>query len=145
MAQRKFDHIVLKRTVPADTSALRELRETVEQEALRFGFPGEIAATIALAVDEACANIIEHAYGEAKRRFLVEIGSVGEGFVVRLIDSGRPFTGPLPTKLDIHEKARKGRTGGLGLHIISKVMDDVDYSTMRGRKNVLRLVKYLPS
>ncbi len=131
-------------TVPARTEELREVREAVEREAIRFGFDAETAFRIALAVDEACANIIEHAYRDAKESaFSVEIITDSDRFEVTLYDSGKHFQpGRLP-RLDILQRARDHRQGGLGLHIINIVMDAVDYGITANRRNCLRLVKYL--
>ena len=131
-------------TVPARTEELRVVREAVEREAIRFGFDPETAFRIALAVDEACANIIEHAYRDRMdSNFSVEIATDSNQFVITLYDSGTQFQpGRLP-RLDIRQRARDHRQGGLGLHIINIVMDAVDYGTTSNSRNCLRLVKYL--
>lgn len=133
------------RYVPAQTSALRELRGVVEREAINVGFAPEAVAQIVLAVDEACSNVIEHSLGGLPAKtFRIEIGSRNGRFVVTLTDSGRPFNGKLPEHLNLNELVTSGSSGGLGLHIIARVMDHVDYSSSPLRGNVLRLEKYLP-
>ena len=132
------------RTAPARTEELRVIREAVEREAIRFGFDPETAYRVALAVDEACANIIEHALQyAADENFSVEIMTEANQFVIKLFDSGEPFQpGALP-ELDLKRGAEEHRDGGLGLHIINLVMDIVDYVNTSERANCLRLVKYL--
>ena len=118
------------RHVPARTSALHEIRGVVEREALNAGFTPEAAAQIVLAVDEACSNVIEHSLGGLPATtFRIEISLQDGRFVVTLTDSGRPFNGRLPKHLDLHQLITAGSSGGLGLHIIARVMDRVDYSS----------------
>lgn len=133
------------RHVPAQTAALHELRGVVEREAINAGFAPEAAAQIVLAVDEACTNVIEHSLRDLPANtFRIEIGSRDGRFVVTLTDSGRPFNGKLPEHLDLHALVTSGSSGGLGLHIIARVMDHIAYSSNPLRGNVLRLEKNLP-
>ena len=53
-----------KQEVPSRTEELFGVRQTVENEALRFGFDADTAFRLALAVDEACTNIITHGYAD---------------------------------------------------------------------------------
>ena len=143
--KNRSDHTLrYKHTAPARTEELREVRDAVEREAIRFGFDSETAFRVALAVDEACANIIEHAYkGIADSQFSVEITTHSNQFVVTLYDSGKGYRPDRLPRLDIFQRAREHRHGGLGLHIINIVMDAVDYGVAPDRSNCLRLVKYL--
>lgn len=143
---RKMPQTILYReSVPTDTSALKGLRAVVEREALGAGFPAEVACQIVVAVDEACTNVIEHSFRNLPSgHFTIEIGADGDQFIVTLTDSGRPFNGHLPRHLDLSELVASGSSGGLGLHIIGRVMDIVDYSSGTSDRNVLRLVKRLP-
>ncbi len=134
------------RTTPARTEELHGIREAVEREAQEFGFDPDTAFRLALAVDEACANIIEHAYRDRPgSNFSVEIRTQGDMFVVTLTDSGTGFQPrPLP-RLDVRKHIREHHNGGLGLHIINLVMDAIDYDQTPERMNCLRLIKYLNS
>lgn len=150
MQPEKPDHTVLSHRFPAHLSELRDLRVNIEREALNFGFPESVAASIVLAVDEACANVIEHSYSSEEAlnsisatTLLVEVITNGSRFVVRITDSGDPYLGDRPGRLDLRQKVRSGSKGGLGLHIIHRVMDDVQYTAGTGPTNTLQLVKYL--
>jgi len=131
-------------TAPARTEELRVIREAVEREALCFGFDPETAYRVALAVDEACANIVEHAFRcVADESFSVEIMTEANRFVIKLFDSGKPFQPASLPELDLKKRAVEHQQGGLGLHIINLVMDIVDYVNTSERPNCLRLVKFL--
>ena len=79
-----------KQEVPSRTEELFGVRQTVENEALRFGFDADTAFRLALAVDEACTNIIKHSYGgNPSRTFDIEIATNGDHFIVVLTDHGK--------------------------------------------------------
>jgi anti-sigma regulatory factor (Ser/Thr protein kinase) len=134
--------ILLRRDVHARTVELRAVRMEVERHAVRFGFAKEIAFRIALAVDEACANIIEHAYrNDPHAHFSIEVATDGESFVVTLTDAGIPFSHRRIPALDLFRCAREQRKGGLGLHLITRIMDAIEYGETDDRMNRLRLIK----
>lgn len=143
--QQGSNHILrYSHTSPARTEELRHIREAVEREALNFGFDSETAFRLSLAVDEACANIIEHAYHDRPGgKFSIEILTQANMFVVTVTDSGKSFQpNPLP-RLDVRKHVRTRKSGGLGLHIINLVMDAIDYAETAEHQNRLRMVKYL--
>ena len=92
-------------------------------------------------------NIIEHAYGgEGKGELTVTHELIGEQFVITLADQGQSFDPAAVAKPEIPQSAddsEKLRVGGLGLHIIRQVMDEIEYNFSPG-KNVLLMRKNLP-
>ena len=83
---------------------------------------------IQMAVDEACANVIEHGYGEETEGEIALCCECAEGdFVVTIRDNARPFDPeavPLP---DITCSLEKRKRGGLGLYFMRKLMDEVRF------------------
>ncbi len=143
--QSQTHYIVrFKAGIPTRTEELHRIREVVEREAILFGFDKETAFRMALAVDEACTNIIKHSYsGNPSQVFEIEIGTLGDRFIVVLTDQGKSFDpGKLP-KLDMKRYFEQCARGGLGVHIIRLVMDDVAYHVTTSHANQLRMVKYL--
>ena len=85
----------------------------------------DIRATV-LAVDEACSNIMKHAYkGQTGHTITVKIEAGEEALQVELLDQGEPVdpNNIQPRKLD------EIRPGGLGVYLISALMDDVVFDT----------------
>lgn len=84
---------------------------------------------IELACDEACCNIIEHAYGgDCKGDINVAWQATDTYFIVILKDNGRPFDPdniPKPPKQP--ENLEDIKVGGLGLHFIHNLMDEVEF------------------
>lgn len=132
-----------KEGIPTRTEELHRIRQVVEEEAVRFGFDRETAFRIALAVDEACTNIIKHSYsGNPGQTFEIEIATRGDNFLVVLTDHGKSFDpGSLP-ELDMKRYFEQCLRGGLGVHIIRLVMDDVVYNVTTNHANQLCLVKH---
>jgi serine/threonine-protein kinase RsbW len=133
-----------KQAIPSRTEALSGVRQLVEQEAMRFGFDMETAFRLALAVDEACTNIIKHSYeGNPAQTFDIEIATVGDRFIVNLTDHGKHFDPCSLPKIDMKHYFEQMRRGGLGVHIIHLVMDDVKYNVTSNQLNQLHMVKHL--
>jgi len=126
---------------PVYLSGARQLVSSVAQ---RLGFDEMACSQIALAVDEALCNVIRHGYDRAVDRPIwlslwpVEEGKGGLRIVIE--DEAK--------QVDLDAiKSRKledVRPGGLGVHIIREVMDEVKYERREGAGMRLTLVKRVP-
>ncbi|MCB2205565.1 ATP-binding protein [bacterium] len=126
------------------------MRTFVSDAALRLGFQDDEVGQIELAIDEACTNIIKHAYkynpdGIIEIRLSTLKTDGKTKFIVDIFDSGISFDSSRYTAPDMKEYFKKLRHGGLGIVLMKKLMDEVEYGQMVGEKNSIRLVKYLPS
>ncbi len=131
-------------TISSRTENLRQAREFVAGLARDFGFDEEIVGMIALAVDEACTNIIKHAYQFAKDHSIeIMVDTDNGAFEIRISDDGRSFDPSVIQTPDMKEYLTHFRHGGLGLHLMRSLMDRVDYKS-QGNRNVVRMVKQLP-
>ena len=132
---------LLARDYPAYTSALTEIRAAVRQACLGAGCDEETIAAWVLAVNEACMNVIEHAYGSGRRgEIVLEIHDNGQEIEIVLTDFAAPIDldGVRPRALD------DLRPGGLGTHFMNTIMDRCVYSHLpAGGGNVLRMTKRL--
>lgn len=134
----------ISKTIRSRTDHLLEVREFVLDAARQFGFGEEEASKIVLAVDEACTNIIKHAYHYAPdKRIEITIYRQDGEFEVRITDEGKAFDPATVTLPDIKQHLTHYRRGGLGVYLMRKLMDKVEYSLSKGRKNEVRLTKYL--
>jgi serine/threonine-protein kinase RsbW len=133
----------VRQRVPSRTDELHRVRQIVENEAMAFGFDQETAFRLALAVDEACTNIIKHAYeGNPARSFDLEIVTADNTFRIVLTDEGKGFSPSKLPSLDMKRYFERMCRGGLGVHIIKLVMDDVDYAVAQNKYNRLSMTKY---
>jgi serine/threonine-protein kinase RsbW len=130
--------------VPSSTENLALIREFVSRIAAQAGLGEAEVGQLELAVDEACANVIEHAYGEDKAK-QVMIRAVFDEDTLRInvIDTGRGFIPGDVEQADLKDLIAKRRTGGLGMRLIKRLMDEVHYDIEPGKRNELRMVKKL--
>ena len=123
---------------------MSSVRERVRTSATQFGFDEDTVHRLVLAVDEACTNIIRHAYeGRTDCKIEMDILSDKKVWEVHLRDYGKKSD---PEKL-------KGRAlddikpGGLGLFFIQQAFDEVsfDLSVDVGTRLILKKLKNFPS
>ncbi|MBP1649056.1 MAG: Anti-sigma regulatory factor [Bacteroidetes bacterium] len=131
--------------IESRTDRLIAVREFVSASARKFGFSDEEVSKIALAVDEACTNIIKHAYKFDPTQYItVTIKPRGRTFEVSIKDTGRQFNPSDIMTPDMKEYLTHYRRGGLGIYLMKSLMDKVEYDIEPGKKNEVRLTKYLP-
>ncbi|MCH8567172.1 MAG: ATP-binding protein [Balneolales bacterium] len=129
--------------VSAMTENLQSVRDFVVSHARKHGFPDSETEEIRLAVDEAMTNVIKHAYEyDSSKRIYVSVGSDHENFWVAIQDTGQAFDISNYIEPDVAERVRQRKKGGVGVYLIKKLMDKVEYSTGR-TGNEIRLIKKL--
>jgi serine/threonine-protein kinase RsbW len=128
--------------VPSSTENLSMIRDFVGSIGERAGFDKRDLMQLELAVDEACANVIEHAYGsDTTREVTVKAVLDADAVEIRIIDTGKGFEPSDVLQQDLDKLISQRESGGLGMRIINRVMDEVQYEIVPGKKNELRMVK----
>ena len=131
-------------TVSSHAENLAVIREFVSRRAQQAGFDEETTNKIELAVDEACANVVRHAYHpditEHPLGVLIQINS--EKFQVTVSDRGHGFDIDAIKPVNLKEYISEHRTGGLGIHLMRTLMDEVSYDLKPGTLNRVTLIKY---
>ncbi|CAN5400152.1 ATP-binding protein [soil metagenome] len=115
-------------TVPATTDHLHEIREFLRARIRAAGFSEFEENGIVLAVDEACSNLIRHAYHNDPTQS-VEVALVIDPDVVTvsISDTATPFDPNSAQVPDMPTYLQERRNGGLGILIMRRVMDAIDY------------------
>jgi serine/threonine-protein kinase RsbW len=127
---------------PGRYSSLSEIAEIIKEKSFEAGLQDDSIYAVESAVDEACSNIIEHAYqGEDKGDILIEVEVIEEGIKIRLIDQGEPFQPEKIVSPDTDAPLSKRKPSGLGLYMMRKCMDEVNFNFSPGC-NTLTMVKY---
>ena len=128
-------------SIPSQTSYLGLVRDLTKKMAEAAGFDEATADRLALAVDEATTNVIEHAYnGAADKELEVRIEDRGPDFRVDVVDTGAMVDPRALPRVDLERYVTERRTGGLGVHLMEKIMDSVTFRRS-ARRNVCCLVK----
>jgi len=133
---------IFEMKVKSSTENLIVIREFVEEKALHTGLSRQIVDKIVLAVDEACTNIIKHAYNyDESAEFIIRVLISKTEFKVLLIDHGKSFDPNQIADPDMPTYLKQRRVGGLGLHLMRHLMDNVEYHSQAGDGNQLILTK----
>ena len=127
--------------VPSSTAYLSVLHEASKRAAQLAGLQEQDSENVALAVDECATNVIQHAYRGAKdRRVELRLEYRGVDLVIEVVDGGRPVDKKAVPKVDLERYAAERRKGGLGVHMMEKIMDSVTFHRV-ARRNVCRMLK----
>gem|GEM_PF-329817 len=113
--------------IPAEDDYLAGLREFVTQVGRKYGYSQALINAFKLAVDEAASNIIAHAYGDRAGYITIQALIKRRSLTVKLIDQGLYFHPDWAKAPDIQASADAKERPGLGIFVIRKLMDHVDY------------------
>jgi len=135
----------LKISIPAKTGLLKMVVDLTKHMALINEFNKNDAQKISLAVDEAVTNIIKHSYNyedenDIVMEFFVAKEEKENGLRILLTFSGKP---PVlkNDKIDINDMIKQKKKGGIGVEIMRKIMDSVQYGII-DNKNFCEMVKW---
>jgi sigma-B regulation protein RsbU (phosphoserine phosphatase) len=142
-ADQSIDGQIIRIRVPARPDRLKLIRTAAEQAAAYCGAGREWTQDLVMAVDEACQNIIRHAYGssEEKGDIMIDFVRESDALGVHLMDFAPPVDVEKIRSRDLNEV----RPGGLGVHLIKSVTDDARFlPPPPGVGNLFKLTKRLP-
>jgi anti-sigma regulatory factor (Ser/Thr protein kinase) len=117
------------------------VRHCVRQFLQSHAFPSRAIDLMVLGIDEACTNIIRHAYHQAEDQ-LISLSletTKDNGVRFRIRDYGDRFDATKPHGRSLDQV----RPGGLGVHLIQHAFDQIDYQQRR-RGTLLVLTKRMP-
>ncbi|MDX1972058.1 MAG: ATP-binding protein [Candidatus Sumerlaeia bacterium] len=130
---------------------LSTIRTIVTGLADQHGFPDDIIGQIEMAVDEACANVIRHAYtgvnlpNHQLYRIHLRIVLCNQAMTIHVIDNGIGLHNKPKGASNVEEYLQRGAKGGLGLHIMDRFMDEVSYQYPEDGGTHVIMKKYLPT
>jgi serine/threonine-protein kinase RsbW len=136
----------MKLTIQSQTEKLSYVREFISQAASKFGFDEESVHKIALAVDEACTNIIKHSYNYVPNKEIhIQIVTDDGNFEVIITHQGKLFDPQAIKPPDMRDYMIHYRKGGLGMHLMRSLMDKVEYRILPDHKSEVHLLKRKPA
>jgi serine/threonine-protein kinase RsbW len=116
------------KTFPAVLESLADISAFVNDATHLCKMTEREAWHVQLAVDEAATNIIQHAYGESGEGTLDLSWDIDAGVLTIILrDQGTPFEPAAVPVPDIHSSFEERQAGGLGIYLMNKLMDDVEY------------------
>lgn len=117
-------------TIPSKTELLKMVVELTKHIATINQFKSAESQKIALAVDEAITNVIKHSYLWKKDKDIrLEFFTNDNGLKIKIIFTGIP---PVLSRegVDLTRYIKEKRKSGLGLELMRKIMDSVEYKTV---------------
>ena len=132
-----------KLTIPAKLENLEAMLEFIVERAGTLGFDEKKKFQIKLAAEEALVNVINYAYPDKNGNIEITLTSRNnEALEIEIIDWGFAFDPLSLPEPNICAPLEERQIGGLGIHLIRKIMDEVRYKREDDR-NILSLVKKL--
>lgn len=130
-------------TVPGRFESLAQIAEFVQSAVGAAGWDDDESFRVQMAVDEACSNIIEHAYGPNQCGSIEVSCCVRDqgDLVITIRDSGRPFDPAVVPEPPIGASLDDLPEGGLGLYFMRKLMDEVSFRFDERGGNELTMIK----
>lgn len=127
--------------IAAELNNLAEIRCFVQETASALGADPAVIPNVILAVDEAVSNVIAHGYQGQGGNIEIEVSREGNVLVIRLRDEAPPFDPTSVPPPDLTLPLEQRAPGGLGIHLIRQLMDEMIHRVTPQGGNELTLVK----
>ena len=124
-------------TFLAKYTSLDDIRSYVAQAARNANLNDKAVYAVQLAVDEACTNIIDYAYGgESEKEIKLDCEITPDALIITIQDNGKPFDINAVSPPDVDLPLSERQVGGLGIFLINNLMDDVQHHTVGKTGNI---------
>jgi len=125
--------------IQSDPKYLSVIRTVTAKMGELYGLSESAIEDIKLAVDEACSNVIKHAYGgDTHQSILIRYKMTKKGFEVLIEDHGVKAQ---PESIE-GRNLEDIRPGGLGIHLIKRAFDIFQFDQRKRRGNRLKLIRF---
>lgn len=127
---------------------LAVVEEAVDEVAEKMSWPDKLTNQIQLMLEELIVNVIHYGHekeADASYDIHISLAAQADKVVLEIMDDGKPFN-PLQDgpQVDTHSDIDHRKIGGLGIHLVRKLAQDVQYCRERGM-NKLTVVKKVES
>ena len=129
-------------TVEATKENIPQVTAFVDRQLEDIGCPMKAAMQIDIAIDELFSNIAHYAYRSGTGPATVRVETVEDpmAVIITFLDHGVPYDPLKKEDPDISLSAEEREAGGLGIYLVKKSMDKLDYEYRDGQ-NILRIRK----
>lgn len=137
MGNSKNKHFVVENRI----EELSALAEKIEDLAEKWELSQALAMNINLVIEEAISNIIFYAFNDNdKHEIKISVSLNDNMLIIKITDDGIPFNPLAQEQPDINLPAEERPVGGLGIFLISQIMDEMHYARQKNQ-NILTLNK----
>jgi len=131
-----------KLSISSEMKNLSAISDMVSNFAKEAGLSDDDTFALQMATDEACANVIEHAYnGRPDGIVRIECRLADDEVILIIRDRGQPFDPQSVPRPDMTAPLSKRHEGALGLYLMEKLMDVVQFEFDPNRGNTLIMKK----
>jgi anti-sigma regulatory factor (Ser/Thr protein kinase) len=137
MGNRKIKHFVIENQI----GELSSLAEKIDDLAEEWELPMKLAMNINLVIEEAVSNIVFYAFANSNKHEIgISVSLNNSKLTIKITDDGIPFNPLSKQQPDITLPVEKRSVGGLGIFLISQIMDEMHYVRQKNQ-NILTLNK----
>ncbi len=123
-------------------SELESLNKVVAEFAERHRLSSKVLLNLSLALEEILTNVISHAYDDNdEHQIMVRLFLEQGQLKVEVEDDGRPFNPLEAPEPDLNKSLEERSIGGLGIHFVRKLMDELEYRRKEGKNLFLIKIK----
>ncbi len=133
----------LELRIKAKLENLAAISDFIAEAMKQLGIEQEIFQ-VQFAVNEACTNIIQHAYsGESEKPIRIICSMSGNDLLIRIRDWGKSFDPTSVPSPEIDSELFERQLGGLGIFLMRQMMDEVRYVFYAGKHNEVIMMKHI--
>ena len=123
-------------------SEIERLAHTADDFGQRHQLSAETQRNVKLALDEILTNIVSYAYADAgEHRIVTRFALEQKTLTIEVEDDGRPFNPLEAPEPDITQSLQERSIGGLGIHLVRKLTDKLEYQRQDGRNILIMKLK----
>lgn len=120
-----------------DLAELTRVAESVDEFCATNDLPAECGFKLNIAFEELLTNTINYGYDDGRRHEITLDLAIENGeLVAELSDDARPFDPLQAPPPDLDSPIEERRIGGLGVHLVKTMMDEVAYAYRDGRNHI---------
>ena len=127
--------------ITAELKNLSAIRRFVEETASALGADRDMIADVILATDEAATNVIVHGYQNQPGPIEIELHRSGDAIVIYMRDRSPPFDPTSVPPPDVTQPLDERPLGGMGIHLMRQLMDEVTHRATPQGGNELTMTK----
>lgn len=128
-------------TLPNNIETISQLNAFVDTLCEEWSIDMDLAMSLNLAIEEAVVNVMDYAYPEGTVGYVDIDADIDDTYITFVLsDSGMPFDPTQKEEVDTTLPAEQRKIGGLGIHLVRRIMDSVSYE-YKDNKNILTLRK----
>ena len=121
----------------ADRERLSDVTDAIEELGARKGWPPDFLFRMNLVLEETALNVMTHGRDAGATELEIIVACEGKGVTIQIVDDGPRFD-PLedapPSDPDAPLEERP--VGGLGIHLVRTMMDEITYRYEDGRNRL---------